>query len=372
MPSEGPESGSVASVREELRRLGYLDRGLDRFVLEGAFEGTASALRACARAAFRVGLAGGLLFGVAATLAAVGLDPRLLLEPQDLLVLALYLVAATAVVVGALALLAGLVAAFGGRRLTRPPGPTFARNVGLLLAGAGLLYLTLWFRTHLQGAPLAAQGTALGLGTVLCLALGRFGTLAAVAVLAASGLGSRLPEAAVSRHQLRPVLVAAAVLFGGFVVAASLFGRDEMAGAPDFAVVPTGLRVRVVGIDGLERRMTEQMLARGEMPRLAALLRRGAAGRIAAESPSACPPSSGPPSPPDAGPRPTGYGARGRGASPGCGRPGPRATTTPSSPPSPRPAISSVSRGGSRPRPCCARSRRSGTSLPRRDCGWGW
>ena len=281
MTSDRPEAASVEVVREELRRLGYLDRGLDRFVLEGA--GARSRLRACGRAAFRVGLAGGALFGLVGVLAAVGLDRRLLQEPSDLVVLALYLVAAAAVGVAFLAFLAGLVAVLAGRRLTEPPGPLFTRNVGLLLAVAGLFYLGFWLRTHVAGAPVLVQGTALVIGVGLCLALGRFGALAAVAVLVAGGLGTRLPAAATSRRQLRPVLVSAAVLFTGFFAVAPLLGRGEAQTPPDFAVVPTGVRLRVVGIDGLERRMTEQMLTRGEMPRLGALLAGSASGRLVAE-----------------------------------------------------------------------------------------
>jgi hypothetical protein len=48
-------------------------------------------------------------------------------------------------------------------------------------------------------------------------------------------------------------------------------------------VVPTGLRVRVLAIDGLERRMATQMAERGEMPHLSALLARGAEARLRAE-----------------------------------------------------------------------------------------
>ena len=127
------------------------------------------------------------------------------------------------------------------------------------------------------------QAGALVVGVGLSLALGRFGALAAVAVLVAGGLGARLPAAAASRLRLRPVLVAAALLFAGFFAVASLLGRGRAEEPPDFAVIPAGVRVRVVGIDGLERRMTEQLLARGEMPRLAALLAKGASGRLAAE-----------------------------------------------------------------------------------------
>src|SRR5262244_1457617 len=99
---------SVDAVRDELKRLGYLDTGLDRFVLGGASGG--SPFRALLGVAVRVGLLGGLLFGLAATAAAVGFDPRLIEEPRDLAVLAVALSVALGAVVGLLALLGGLVA----------------------------------------------------------------------------------------------------------------------------------------------------------------------------------------------------------------------------------------------------------------------
>jgi len=58
MASERPPLASVDAVREELRRLGYLESGFDRFVLGGA--GSASPFRACLGVAVRVGTAGGL------------------------------------------------------------------------------------------------------------------------------------------------------------------------------------------------------------------------------------------------------------------------------------------------------------------------
>src|SRR5688572_920376 len=89
MGTPRPPLAKVDDVREELRRLGYLDHGVDRFVLAGAQP--ASTLRASVRAAVRVGLLGGVLFGAASTLAAAGIDPRLRTEPRDLLILGLYL-----------------------------------------------------------------------------------------------------------------------------------------------------------------------------------------------------------------------------------------------------------------------------------------
>ncbi|HWW92298.1 MAG TPA: hypothetical protein VN375_02940, partial [Vicinamibacteria bacterium] len=168
MASEKPPLASVGAVREELKRLGYLESGLDRFVLAGA--GGPSPLSASLSVARRVGLAGGILFGLASALAAVGLDRRLLAEPQDLAVLTLYLVAAFGALSALAALLGGLAAARAGRR----PGRGLARNVGLGLGLLGLLYLGLWWRSHLLGAPLLAQATALLLGLGLSVVLGRF------------------------------------------------------------------------------------------------------------------------------------------------------------------------------------------------------
>jgi hypothetical protein len=277
---DGPLS-SVDEVRDELRRLGYLEHGLDRFVLSGA--GASSAVRASARAATRVGLLGGLLFGGALTLAAAALDPRLRGEPRDLVVLSVYLVVALAVVTGLVTFLGGLAAGGWARRRQRRPGPTVARNVGVALGVIGLGYVALWWRAHAWGAPLPTQVASILLGLALCAALGRFGALAAVAVLTAGGMGDRLPEASLSRRRMVPLLIAAAVLLGGAVAGAAYLSASQAPDAPDFAVLPTGVRVRVLGVDGLDRRMAEQMIARGEMPRLQGLLAQGAHAVLRAE-----------------------------------------------------------------------------------------
>ena len=262
-------------MRDELRRLGYLDHGLDRFVLAGA--GRSTPFRASARAAARIGVLGGALFGVASTLAAAGIDPRLRAEPRDVVVLALYLAAILGVAVALAALVAGLVAARIAGRVTRLPRPTLSRNVGVALATVGLAYVALWWLSHAAEMSAPMKAISLVAGVALCAALGRFGSLAAVAVLSASGLGGALPEASLSRRRLVPLVAAIAIVFAAVVAAAAMVDRPATdAGAVDFAVRPTGVSVRLLGIDGLDRRMAAQMIARGEMPHLQALLASGA------------------------------------------------------------------------------------------------
>jgi hypothetical protein len=271
---------SVDQVREELRRLGYLDSGLDRFVLGGG--GRASPVGALFRVGLRVGLVGGALLGLVFTLAAVALDRPLLSEPADLAVLALYLSATLGAGSALAVVFGGLGAVWIGGRLSRKAGPHLSRNVGLAVAVFGLAYLALWWRSHALAAPLLAQTAAVVVGLGLSLILWRFGSLAVVAVLSAGGLSDQLPEASLSRRRVVPLLALALLLFGGGL-AASRLGAPGGPPPPDFAVVPTGLRVRLLGIDGLEARMTEELLKEGRMERLKGLLESGARGRLKAE-----------------------------------------------------------------------------------------
>jgi Type I phosphodiesterase / nucleotide pyrophosphatase len=275
-----PPLSSVETVREELRRLGYLDSSLDRFVLGDA--SGQGPLTASLRAAVRVGLVGGVLFGLTATLAAAGLDRRLLDEPRDLVVLALYLTVACGLLSVGVALVGGLLAAWARRR-GRAPGANLPRHVGLAMATLAALYLALWWRSHLVGAPVAVQALALAVGLFLCLALSRFASLAAVAVLSLGGGAQHLPPASLSRRRVLPLVLGAAALFALVLAVAPRLARSAAVRTPDFAVVPTGLRVRVLAIDGLERQMLEQLALRGELPAIAALIGKGAHARLRAE-----------------------------------------------------------------------------------------
>lgn len=265
---EPDQPPSVDRVREELRRLGYLDTGLDRFVL--GRPQSASAFRASLAVARRIGLAGGALFGAVLLFAAVLVDPRLLAEPQDLVVLFLYLAVVAAVGLAGLALLGGTALGLVARRLGRRPGPNVARNAGVVLAAVALTYLGFWWHSHAQTAAVPVQAALLASGLGLGFLFARFGTLAAVAVLSAVGAGD-VPEARASRHHLMRLVAAALALLVGGVLAVSRLAAGTEVPAADFAVVPSGVRVRVLGIDGLQAAMAEKLMAEGEMPHLAAL-----------------------------------------------------------------------------------------------------
>ncbi len=280
MSAGRPPLSSVDDVRAELRRLGYLDSGLERFVLGGA--APAAPLRACLATAARVGLVGGLLSASALLLAAVSLDQRLLSEPRDLLVLAVYLALLLTLLVGAVAFLGGLLAIWLERRLGRAPHPGLARHVGLGVGLLAIVYVAFWWRSHAQDAAPVAQVAALALGLFMSLALGRFASLGAVAVLSAAGRPQDLPRAGEARRHFLPLMALAGLVVAAMVATASWLA-ERAPEAPDFAVVPTGLRVRVLGVDGLEARMAARLMDEGELPRLRSLVARGARARLQPE-----------------------------------------------------------------------------------------
>lgn len=279
-PSPRPPLATVDDVRLELRRLGYLDSGLDRFVLGAAGGGTP--LAASGRVAARVGLLGGALMAAALLLLAVALDRALLGEPRDLLLLALYLFIVLGLASGLVAWLAALAAAAWTRRRGRTTSPRAPLAAGLVSGLAVLAWLALWWRSHGAGTSTLAQVGALAVGLALSAALGRFVSLAAVAVLSAAGAARHLQQASLSRRHMLPLLAGAALALGAGVALTSSLAAPAPPGV-DFAVVPTGLRVRVLAVDGVDARLAEQLLERGALPNLAALRARGARARLTAE-----------------------------------------------------------------------------------------
>lgn len=281
MSPGGPPRASVDEVREHLRQLGYLESGLDRFVLGGA--GGSGLAASALRAALRVGLLAGLVFGAALTLAAASLDTRLLAAPSDLAVLALYLFVALGAGSTLVALLLGLAAGAWARRSGRTVSPRLSGNAGLALGLVGLFYLAAWWRSHGLHSSAAAQVGAIALGLLVSAALSRFGSMAAVAVVSAGGADAPIPRASQTRRRLLPLLALAVVLLAAGIALAARRGASGPRDAPDFAVVGAGLRVRVLGVDGLDPHMAAQLAERGEMPNLARLLDGAAHARLRVE-----------------------------------------------------------------------------------------
>ena len=82
-----PETSGVDELRQRLRALGYLDAGVDRFVLAPA-HGARGAAAIALLASIRIGVLGGMLLGPAAALGVAAQLPGLVSSVRDGVVMA--------------------------------------------------------------------------------------------------------------------------------------------------------------------------------------------------------------------------------------------------------------------------------------------
>jgi hypothetical protein len=284
----------VDELRQQLRALGYLDAGVNRFVLGPATDARRPAVNALL-ASLRVGCLAALLLGPAAAIGLSGRLPGLVTGPRDAVVVALYL----GLLFGAAVSLVGfaaslLVASFAGERIARRARP-LSRAAGAAIAAGCLTYLTLWWRSANAGFGWTAPiwtGFALLVAVTISLLLGQLASASAFAVIIArrghpdpalDANPSPLSRAS-SEPSWRMTIAVAAIAFAGaaaLLVVTAPAADGRRARAP-LAVVPSGLRVRVIAIDGVDPAVLDDVAAAGRIPWLMAALT-GTRARLALE-----------------------------------------------------------------------------------------
>jgi hypothetical protein len=272
-------------LRRQLRALGYLDAGVNRFVLGPARESrsrTAIALFA----SLRIGLVAAVLLGPAAAIGVGGRLPGLITGPRDAVVIALYMGALFGAAVSIAACTASLlVASIAGDHLVRRAS-VLSRTAGGVVAVGCLAYLTLWWRTADGGfgwsTPLATA-LALAVAVTISLLIGRTVTATAFAVVIAGhtqGDDYQLERPATARRWWRTSAAAGALAFAGAATLLVITApRDTGDQAPPLTVVSSGLRVRLLAVDGFDPAIFADLAASGRVPALAAALS-SARGRL--------------------------------------------------------------------------------------------
>lgn len=283
-PRDTGNDQRVDDLRQQLRALGYLNAGVDRFVL-GAARSTRRPLTIAALAAVRIGLLAAALLGPAGALGIGTRLPGLVTSTRDAIVVALYL----ALLFGAAAAIVSFVVSLIVAKLPVPhlagKARLVSRTAGTIVGAACLGYLTLWW--GIANASVATTsplwtGFALVIAVAISLLFGHVVAISAFAVLVASHPHPSNRDA--TRTATTKLTVAAAVC--AFVGAAALLvlAAPEPPRAPErpaLAVVSPGLRVKVLAIDGFDPAIAETLRAEGRVPTLARLLSQGVV-RIAA------------------------------------------------------------------------------------------
>jgi len=142
-----PETSGIDDLRQRLRSLGYLDAGVDRFVLAPAC-GARGAFAIALLASLRIGILGGLLLGPAAAVGVAAQLPGLVSGVRDGVLIATYMAVLFGAGIAGLALVAGLIvslsARFAGSSLTRR-GRLLSTAAGVAVAIACVLAKFPWW-----------------------------------------------------------------------------------------------------------------------------------------------------------------------------------------------------------------------------------
>jgi hypothetical protein len=267
----------VDELRQRLKALGYLDAGVDRFVLAPA-RGERRPTLIALLASLRIGVVAALLLGPAAAVGVGGRIPGLVTGSQDALVIAAYL----GLLFGAAVAAAAFTASVGVYLVARRAPASVARHgrfwavtAGGLVTVTCLAYLTLWWQTTNAGlgsnAPLWTL-FALGVAVAISLLLGHAVVVTALALMVAS-TGTVAGVRGVPGASWQVSVAAGALAFGGAAALLVLTAPTERENVqrPVLTVVPSGLRVRIFAIDGVDPQVFDELVAAGRLPALAAV-----------------------------------------------------------------------------------------------------
>lgn len=284
-----------SDLRERLRALGYLVNPLEKFLV-GKVDSEASILRTNLTVGARVGVLSGLLLGLLVSLALLLLVPDLSRRPQDALFVVLLFSLLFAVAVGLIGILSGILTSIV-YRITRRVWPATrltAFKVGAVAGGVFFLYFTLLWSQYDQRYPLGASFLAFCLILAASVFVGRTIAVGAFVVLCRL---EGAPEAGGAAARRRATLWLALLSLGAL---AAFFGglafsrlRSSASAEPEpppvVASVPVDTRVVLVTVDGLSRAMAEEMMRRGELEAISALVRSGPALAFEPVNPSVPP-----------------------------------------------------------------------------------
>ncbi len=264
----------IDALRQQLKSLGYLDAGVDRFLLAPA-RATRGPLALAARSSVRVGLLGGVLLGPSAAIGLGARLPGLVSGVRDAGVLSFYLAALFFLAVT----LTSFLLSLGARALVRGDDDRFAKRARMASAVAGgiiavacLLYLTFWWRNANAGFGWSAPvwtAFALAVAVAISLLLGHAVRITTLAVLAARRGGTaQLP--AVTATSWRVLIAGGALAFAGAAVllvltAPAATETVTVSDHPPLTVV-SGRRIGLVAIDGFDPAIYTEL--RGSLPNL--------------------------------------------------------------------------------------------------------
>jgi hypothetical protein len=272
-------------VRTELRRLGYLDHGFERFLLQDALRPRAP-LGTVLRLTVRVALLAGGVTAAALALALVAANGGFSAAPLDVAALFLHLFfpISAAAGLGFLALCGLVLLVLRLYHVRRIEAVSLAVAAA---AGVSALALVLWGARELVHEGRRPLLIVLAVATPIAVTVLVRLVYQGLLTLAIRFTDSRPQGSLVSRRGLGMAILAAAFLL---TIPAVLSARRELPPPPPTLPSAPGDRVLLIGIDGVLPEEADYLMAVGDLPALGRLA--GTGGRIWRYRREAEPPAS--------------------------------------------------------------------------------
>jgi hypothetical protein len=254
----------VDDLRQRLRALGYLDAGVDRFVLASARRTESPGLLAFF-ASLRIGILAAVLLGPAAAIGLALRMPGLVTGPKDAVVVALYLGILFGLSVAAAAFVAALAASWittratvTGIRLTRR-ARVLSFGAGVIVTAASLSYLTLWWRTASAEGGWASTAFAIALAAAISVLLGHAVTVTALAMTMARARSEAMPRVPGASWTATFAGTAFAALGAAILLLSTAGDTPGEPPSTRLTVKSSGARVIVIAIDGFDVALHERL-----------------------------------------------------------------------------------------------------------------
>jgi hypothetical protein len=260
----------IDDLRQRLRALGYLDAGVDRFVLGAARRHERPSALALS-ASVRIGGLAAVLLGPAAAVGLAARLPGLVTGPRDAVVAAVFLGILFGAFAAVAAFLASLATSWIATR-TALTGPRMERRTrwlslaaGIVVSAGSLAYLTLWWRSANAGLGWAAPVWtifALAVAAAISLLLGHAVTVTAL-VMTMMRPERDLKSAGVPGGSWKAVVAGGAIAFAGAAILLfATAGADRPDGRSErLTVASTGSTLVVIAVDGFDATLYERFRA---------------------------------------------------------------------------------------------------------------
>lgn len=274
---------SLHSIRQDLKRMGYLGGSMERWVTPDV-SSTAPLVKVSLLAAARIGIIGGVMLGLLMSAGTLMVEGRHLLSDfGDILVFTIYLLILFGLASGILGvvLVGALIASVRAFKVKLSTVRSSSNWAGWSASVVSFIYLLIWWRSNITllsngGMPLHLTLLAGVMITAVSLVLGKFFNYAFNVIL--HRMGGLMPR----QERKQKLKTIATALF--FIVGISIFmasagyskaAQNGVSGAKEArqaGINPVGLKLRVLALDGISYSTLNYLAGSGHMPNLEHLI----------------------------------------------------------------------------------------------------